>query len=73
MHKKDLCSKFISLHQSPDCKNLDARLYVEVADGIVGKPLEKLWDGEATLKSLIFFFLILCLLLYSILEASILL
>ena len=65
--------QFVSLHLSPDCKNLDARLYVEVADGIVGKPLEKLWDGEATQKSLIVFFLILCLLLYSVLEAGILL
>ena len=65
--------QFVSLHLSPDCKNPDARLYVEVADGIVGKPLEKLWDGEATLKSLIVFFLILYLLLYSVLEAGILL
>lgn len=64
--------QFVSLHLSPDCKNLDGRLYVEVADGIVGKPLEKLWDGEATLKSVVFS-LVACLLLYSVLEADILL
>ena len=85
MHKEDLCSNFVSLHLSLDCKDLDARLYIEVVGGIGGKqkdilvenlvvekPLEKLWDEEATLKSL-FFFLILCLLLYSVLKAGILL
>ena len=85
MHKEDLCSNFVSLHLSLDCKDLDARLYIEVVGGIGGKqkdilvenlvvekPLEKLWDEEATLKSL-FFFLILCLLLYSVLKAAILL
>ena len=85
MHKEDLCSNFVSLHLSLDCKDLDARLYIEVVGGIGGKqkdilvenlvvekPLEKLWDEEATLKGL-FFFLILCLLLYSVLKAAILL
>ena len=85
MHKEDLCSNFVSLHLSLDCKDLDARLYIEVVGGIGGKqkdilvenlvvekPLEKLWDEEATLKSLVFF-LILCLLLYSVLKAGILL
>ena len=85
MHKVDLCSNFVSLHLSLHCKDLDARLYIEVVGGIGGKqidllsenlvvekPLEKLWDEEATLKSL-FFFLILCLLLYSVLKAAILL
>ena len=85
MHKEDLCSNFVSLHLSLDCKDLDARLYIEVVGGIGGKqkdilvenlvvekPLEKLWDEEATLKSLVFF-LILCLLLYSLLMAGILL
>ena len=85
MHKEDLCSNFVSLHLSPNCKDLDVRLYTEVVDGIGGKqidlllenlvvekPLEKLLDEEATLKSL-FFFLILCLLLYSVLKAGILL
>ena len=85
MHKEDLCSNFVSLHLSLHCKDLDARLYIEVVGGIGGKqidllsenlvvekPLEKLWDEEATLKSL-FFFLILCLLLYSVLKAAILL
>ena len=85
MHKEDLCSNFVSLHLSPDCKDLDARLFIEVIDGIGGKQidllsenlvvekrLEKLWDEEATLKRL-FFFLILCLLLYSVLKAGILL
>ena len=68
MQKEDLCSNFVSLRLSPDCKDLDARLYIEVAHGIgrkqidlllenlvVEKPLEKLWDEEATLKSLFFF------------------
>ena len=85
MHKEDLCSNFVSLHLSLDCKDLDARLYIEVVGGmggkqkdilvenlVVEKPLEKLWDEEATLKSLVFF-LILCLLLYSLLKAGILL
>ena len=85
MHKEDLCSNFVSLHLSLDCKDLDARLYIEVVGGIGGKqkdilvenlvvekPLEKLWDEEATLKSLVFF-LILCLLLYSVPKAGILL
>ena len=85
MHKEDLCSNFVSLHLSLDCKDLDARLYIEVVGGIGGKqkdilvenlvvekPLEKLWDEEATLKSL-FFFLTLCLLLYSVLRAGFLL
>ena len=85
MHKEDLCSNFVSLHLSLDCKDLDARLYIEVVGGIgrkqkdilvenlvVEKPLEKLWDEEAILKSLVFF-LILCLLLYSLLKAGILL
>ena len=85
MHKEDLCSNFVSLHLSLDCKDLDARLYIEVVGGIGGKqkdilvenlvvekPLEKLWDEEATLKSL-FFFLIVCLLLYSVLKVGILL
>ena len=69
MHKEDLCSNFVSLHLSLDCKDLDARLYIEVVGGISGKQidllsenlvvqklLEKLWDEEATLKSLGFFF-----------------
>ena len=60
---------FVSLHLSPDCKDLDARLYIEVGDGIgrkqidlllenllVQKPLEKLWDQEDTLKCLFFLF-----------------
>ena len=85
MHKEDLRSIFVSLHLSPNCEDLDARLYIDVIDGIgrkqidlwsedllVEKLLEKLWDEEATLKSL-FFFLILYLLLYSVLKAGILL
>ena len=68
MHKEDLCYKFVSLHLSPGCKDLDARLYIEVVGCIgreqidllsenlvVKKPLEKLWDEEVTLKSLFFF------------------
>ena len=73
------------MHLSSDCKDLDARLYIEVVDGIdakqinllsenlvVEKPLEKLWDEEAALKSLVFS-LIFYLLLYSVLKAGILL
>ena len=67
MHQGDLCSNFVSLHLSLDCKDLDARLYIEVVNGIAGKQidllsenlaveklLENLWDEEATLKSLFF-------------------
>ena len=85
MHKEDLCFNFVSLHLSPCSKDPDARLYIEVVDGIGGKqielllenlvvenPLEKLWDEEAILKSL-FFFLIPCLLHYSVLKGGILL
>ena len=65
--------------------NLDARLFIEITDGIGGKEidllsedlvveklLEKLWDEEVTLKSLVFS-LIPCLLLHSVLKAGILL
>ena len=68
MHKEDLCSNFVSLHLSLDCKDLDARLYIGVVGGISGKqidlllenlevekPLKNLWNEEATLKSLLFF------------------
>ena len=68
MYKEDLCSNFVSLHLFPDCKDLDARVLIEVADGIgwkqidllsenlvVKKPLEKLWVEETTLESLFFF------------------
>ena len=85
MHKENLCSNFVSLHLSLDCKDLDARLHIEAVGGIGGKqidllsenqvvekPLEKLWDEQATLKNL-FFFLVVCLLLYSVLKAGILL
>ena len=73
------------MHLSSDCKDLDARLYIEVVDDIdakqidllsenlvVEKLLEKLWDEEAALKSLVFS-LIFYLLLYSVLKAGILL
>ena len=62
MYKEDQCSNFVSLHLFSDCKDLDPRLLIEVADGIgwkqidllsenlvVKKPLEKLWVEEATL------------------------
>ena len=68
MYKEDLCSNFVSLHLFSDCKDLDPRLLIEVADGIgwkqidllsenlvVKKPLEKLWVEETTLESLFFF------------------
>ena len=67
MHKEDLCSNFVSLYVSRDCKDLGARLFIEAVGGIGGKqidllsenlvvekPLEKLWNEEATLKSLVF-------------------
>ena len=67
MHKEDLCYNFESLYLSPNCKNLHARVYVEVVDGIgrkqidplsenlvVKKSLEKLCSEEATLKNLFF-------------------
>ena len=67
MHKEDLCFNFVSLHLPLDCKDLDVWLYIEVVGGIgrkqidllsenlvVEKPLEKLWNEEATLKSLVF-------------------
>ena len=82
---KDPYDNFASLYPSLDCKGLDARLYIEVDDGIDGKQiylllenlviekrLENLWDEEATLESL-FFSLNPCLLLYSLLKAGILL
>ena len=62
MCKEDPCSNFLSLHLSPDCKDLVTRLYIEVVHGISGKqidlllenlvvekPLEKRWDKETTL------------------------
>lgn len=65
--------------------NLDARLFIEIVDGIGGKQiyllsedlvvkklLEKLLDEQVTLKSLVFS-LIPCLIMYSVLKASILL
>ena len=85
MHKEDLCYKFVSLHLSPGCKDLDARLYIEVVGCIgrkqidllsenlvVKKPLEKLWDEEVTLKSLFFFLdsLSSTVLLYSVLYSG---
>ena len=79
---EDPCFNFVSLLPSPHCINIDA---IEVADGIsrkqidllleslvVEKPLEKPWDKEAILESLVFP-LIPCLLLYSVLETGILL
>ena len=41
-------------------------------NAVIEKPLQKLGDEEATLKSL-FFFLISCMLLHSVLKAGILL
>ena len=62
MCKEDPCSNFLSLHLSPDYKDLVTRLYIEVVHGISGKqidlllenlvvekPLEKRWDKETTL------------------------
>ena len=73
MHKEDLCFNFVSLHLSPDCKDLDASLCLEVVDGIGGKqidllsenllvekPLEKRLDEETTLKSRVFSYFLVC-------------
>ena len=52
---EDLCSNFISLHLSPDCMDLDARLYIEVADDIDRKQINILQENlvvENYLKTL---------------------
>ena len=36
IHTEDPYSNFVSLHPFPDCKDVDARLYIEIADGIDG-------------------------------------
>ena len=64
MHMEDPYSTFVSLYLSLVCKDMDARLYIEVVYSIgkkqiyillenlvVEKPLEKLWDEEATNNS----------------------
>ena len=64
---EDPYSSFVLLHVYPPCMDVDARLYNEVIDDIrrkqtdlvlenlvSNKLLEKLWDEEATLKSLTF-------------------
>ena len=45
MDKEDICSNFVSLHLSPDCKDLDARLYIEVADGVGRKQIDQLLEN----------------------------
>ena len=85
MHMDDPCSNFVSLHPFTHSKDLDARLYFEVVDGIdrkqtdlflenlvVEKPLQKLWNKKDILKSQVFS-LIFCLPLYSVLKTGILL
>ena len=52
MHKEDLCSNFISLHLSLDCKDLDARPYIEVAGDIGGKQIDLLSDNLVVKKLL---------------------
>ena len=52
---EDLCFNFISLHLSPDCMDLDARLYIEVADDIDRKQINILQENllvENYLKTL---------------------
>ena len=84
MSIKDQNPNFVPLHSSPNCMDQNARLCIEVVDGIdskqknllsenqvVKKLLQKLWDEEATLKSLAFSF-IFCWLLCSELKAVIL-
>ena len=45
MDKEDICSNFVSLHLSPDCKDLDARLYINVVDGIGRKHIDLLLEN----------------------------
>ena len=55
MLKEDLCSNFVSLHLSLDCKDLDARLYIDVVGGIGGKQINLLSENlifEKALKKL---------------------
>ena len=52
MHKKDLCSNFLLLHLSLDGKDLDARLYIEVAEGTGGKKIDLLSENLVVDKPL---------------------
>ena len=52
MLKEDLCSKFVSLDLSLDCKDLDARLYIEVVGGIGSKQINLLSENLAFEKAL---------------------
>ena len=45
MPKEDLCSNFVSLHLFPDCKGLDARLYIEVVGGVGRKQIDLLLEN----------------------------
>ena len=52
MLNEDLCSNFVSLHLSPDSKDLDARPYIEVVDGIGGKQTDLLSENLVVEKPL---------------------
>ena len=52
MHKEDLCFNFVSLHLSPDCKDLDASLYIEVVVGIGRKQTDLLLENLVVEKLL---------------------
>ena len=42
---EDPSSNFVSLHLSPDCKDLDARLYIGIVDGIGGRQINVLLEN----------------------------
>ena len=78
MHKEDPCSKFVSLHLSPECMHLNVRLYIELFDVIGRKQIDLLSENlivEKVLKKrwVDGFSWISCLILYSGLKAGILL
>ena len=52
MHKEDLLSNFVSLHLSPDCKDLGTIIYIEVVDGIDGKQIDLLLENLVVEKPL---------------------
>ena len=52
MHKEDLCYNFASLHLSPDCNDMNARLYIETVDGIGRKQIELLSENLVVEKPL---------------------
>ena len=45
MQTEDPYFNFVSLHPFLDCKDLDARLYIEADDGIGGKQIDLLFEN----------------------------